>query len=98
MSVRGSSTGSLMRRRLGGYRLVQRVGFLFDSRHVGIHRLLQKACLRGVQSLAALAIAPALVQRQLLHERVDVRLFDVHYPISLGNHRIVRCYLGVTRG
>lgn len=88
----------LRRRRRGGDRYAQRVDFLFDGRQVGIHRLFQKPCLRRVQLLAALAVAPALVQRQFLHELVDVRLFEVQYSIPLGDHRVVRRYLGVTRG
>lgn len=50
---------------LGRYRLALRLDFLGDGGHVGIHRLFQEARLRRVQLLAALALPPALLQRQL---------------------------------
>lgn len=54
--------------------------------------------MRRVQLLAALAVAPAFVQCQLLRELIDVRLLEVQYAIPLGDHRVVRRDLGVTHG
>lgn len=59
--------------------------FFPDGRQILVHRLLQQTELGGIELLAALAIAPALVHRQFVGELIDMHLLGVDQLILCGN-------------
>ncbi|MBB6082023.1 hypothetical protein HNR28_000041 [Castellaniella defragrans] len=66
-------------------RLIAQGGqFFLDGRQILVHRLLQHTELGGIELLAALAIAPALVHRQFVGELIDMRLLGVDQLILCG--------------
>lgn len=59
---------------LGSERALQGQHFFFDGSHIRIHRLVEQARLRRIELFTAPAVTPALVERQLLRELIDVGL------------------------